>query len=334
MSSVSVLGSGAWGTTMAQVLVDAGNSVMLWGRNSEVVSEINSAHTNSKFLPGITLPSSLSATTSIEEALRQPDYVVMAIPSQSLRENLENWQGFFPSDKPVISTLKGIELGTHLRMTEVIEKVLAIDPHNLGLITGPNLASELILRQPAGAVGASTNPELATAISEIFKTKYFRVYTSPDLIGCELAGAFKNVIALAVGMCVGMGLGENTRAMLITRGLNEVTKLGVALGAQPLTFAGLAGMGDLVATCSSSLSRNRQFGEVLGQSESYEKARAAVTKTVEGVSSAAAVVELAHLVGVEIPIIEAVADVVSNTLTPQESVQRLMALNTGAEIDH
>jgi glycerol-3-phosphate dehydrogenase (NAD(P)+) len=333
MSSVSVLGSGAWGTTMAQVLVDAGNSVQLWGRNSDVVAEINASHTNTKFLPGITLPPSLIATTSIEQAL-QAEYLVVAIPSQSLRENLENWRDIFPKDKPVISTLKGIELKTHLRMTELIEKVLGIDSRNLGLITGPNLASELILRQPAGAVGASTHPQLAEAISQLFKTKYFRVYTSPDLIGCELAGAFKNVIALAVGMCVGMGLGENTQAMLITRGLNEVTKLGVALGAQPLTFAGLAGMGDLVATCSSTLSRNRQFGEVLGKSESYEKARATVTKTVEGVSSAAAVVELAHLVGVEIPIIEAVADVVSNTLTPQASVQRLMALNTGAEIDH
>ena len=333
MSSVSVLGSGAWGTTMAQVLVDAGNSVQIWGRNANVVAEINSTHTNSKFLPGITLPQSLVATTSIEQSL-QAEYLVVAIPSQSLRENLENWQKIFPKNKPVISTLKGIELETYLRMTEVIEKVLTIDSKNLGLITGPNLASELILRQPAGAVGASTNPHLADAISQLFKTKYFRVYTSPDLIGCELAGAFKNVIALAVGMCVGMGLGENTQAMLITRGLNEVTKLGVALGAQPLTFAGLAGMGDLVATCSSPLSRNRQFGEVLGRSESYENARATVTKTVEGVSSAAAVVELAHLVGVEVPIIEAVADVVSNTLTPQASVQRLMALNTGAEIDH
>ena len=333
MSSVAVLGSGAWGTTMAQVLVDAGNSVQLWGRNSDVVAEINATHANTKFLPGITLPQSLIATTSIEQAL-QADYLVVAIPSQSLRENLENWRSIFPKNKPVISTLKGIELETHLRMTELIEKVRGINSKNLGLITGPNLASELILRQPAGAVGASTNPQLADAISQLFKTKYFRVYTSPDLIGCELAGAFKNVIALAVGMCVGMGLGENTQAMLITRGLNEVTKLGVALGAQPLTFAGLAGMGDLVATCSSTLSRNRQFGEVLGRSESYEKARATVTKTVEGVSSAAAVVELAHLVGVEIPIIEAVADVVSNTLTPQASVQRLMALNTGAEIDH
>ena len=333
MSSVSVLGSGAWGTTMAQVLVDAGNSVQIWGRNAHVVAEINATHTNSKFLPGVTLPQSLVGTTSIEQAF-QAEYLVVAIPSQSLRENLENWREIFPKNKPVISTLKGIELGTHLRMTELIEKVLDIDSKNLGLITGPNLASELILRQPAGAVGASTNPHLADAISKLFKTKYFRVYTSPDLIGCELAGAFKNVIALAVGMCVGMGLGENTQAMLITRGLNEVTKLGVALGAQPLTFAGLAGMGDLVATCSSTLSRNRQFGEVLGRSESYEKARATVTKTVEGVSSAAAVVELAHLVGVEIPIIEAVADVVSNTLTPQASVQRLMALNTGAEIDH
>lgn len=334
MSQVAVLGSGAWGTTMAQVLSDAGNQVSIWGRNSEVVNEINAHHTNHKFLPSIKLPLTITATNSVESALVNAEYIVMAIPAQSLRENLLAWRTIFPQGIPIISTLKGIELSTHLRMTEVIEKVLGVRADSIGLITGPNLASELILRQPAAAVGASTNSELAANISRLFSTPYFRVYTSTDLVGCELAGAFKNVIALAVGMCVGMGMGENTQAMLITRGLNEVTKLGVALGAQPLTFAGLAGMGDLVATCSSSLSRNRQFGEILGRSESYEKARAAVTSTVEGVSSAAAVVELAHLVGVEIPIIEAVADVVSNTLTPQESVQRLMALHTGAEIDH
>lgn len=334
MSKVSVLGSGAWGTTMAQVLSDAGNEVHLWGRNNNVISEINSTHTNSKFLPGITLPNTIIGTLDIQEALSWSEIVVIAIPAQTLRENLNDWRGFFPRTKPTVSTLKGIELSTHLRMTEVMEKVLDIKPDNIGLITGPNLAGELALRQPAGAVCASTNSELSEKISKLFNTPYFRVYTSTDLIGCELAGAFKNVIALAVGMCVGMGMGVNTQAMLITRGLNEVTKLGVALGAQPLTFAGLAGMGDLVATCSSPLSRNRQFGEVLGRSESYEKARATVASTVEGVSSAAAVVELAHLVGVEIPIIEAVADVVSNTLTPQESVKRLMALTTGAEIDH
>jgi len=334
MTTVSVIGSGAWGTTLSQVLCDAGNEVLLWGRNQSVVNEINAKHTNESFIPGAHLPESLIATTDIESALKRAEVVVLAVPAQTLRANLLNWKAFFPTDKPVISTLKGIETNTHLRMSEVIKECAAIADSRVGIITGPNLASELVLRQPAGAVGASVSPEVSKLIARLFKTNYFRVYTSDDLLGCELAGSVKSVIALAVGMVVGMGLGENTQATIITRGLNEVSKLGVALGANPLTFAGLAGMGDLVASCSSGLSRNRTFGEELGRGNSMNEVRLKVNKTVEGVATAGAVVEIAHSLGVEVPIIEAVADVVSNTLTPAEAVKRLMALNTGAEIDH
>ena len=334
MTSVSVIGSGAWGTTLGQVLCDAGNDVLLWGRNQNVVNEINQKHTNEAFLPGANLPDSLKATTEIEVALKRADVVVLAIPAQTLRVNLLNWNAFFPTNKPVISSLKGIEIQSNLRMSEVIRYCLAISDSLVGIITGPNLASELVLRQPAGAVAASTSPEISKLIARLFKTNYFRVYTSDDLLGCELAGSAKSIIALAVGMVVGMGLGENTQATIITRGLNEVSKLGVALGANPLTFAGLAGMGDLVASCSSGLSRNRTFGEELGRGRSMSEVRLKVNKTVEGVATAGAVLEIAHSLGVEVPIIQAVADVVSNTLTPAAAVQRLMALNIGAEIDH
>jgi glycerol-3-phosphate dehydrogenase (NAD(P)+) len=266
MSKFTVLGSGAWGTTMSQVLCDAGQEVLVWGRNTDVISEINDKNSNSKYLPGISLPIQMRATTNIQEAFDFGDAIVLAIPAQSLRENLAKWSEIFPKDKAIISTLKGIEAETQLRMTEVVTEILEIPPARIGLITGPNLAGELSLRQPAGAVAASANTEISEMMIEAFTTPYFRVYPSEDLVGCELAGAAKSVIALAVGMAIGLELGENTQAMIITRGLSEVARFGNAYGANPLTFLGLAGMGDLVASCGSGLSRNRTFGESLGRS--------------------------------------------------------------------
>lgn len=331
---VTVLGSGQWGTTLAQVLCDAGNDVLIWGRNRSVVDEINSVHTNQKSLPATGLPENLRATSDIAQALEHSEMTVLAVPAQSLRENLQQWRDLFSREVPIVSSLKGIEVSTQLRMTEVISEVLSIDEEKLAIITGPNLAREVVLRQPTGAVAASTSQELADLTARTFSAPYFRVYTSTDVIGCELAGAAKNVIALAVGMSIGMGFGENTQALVITRGLNEVTRLGIARGAQPLTFVGLAGVGDLLATCGSPLSRNRSFGEALGRSGSMDKARAQAQSTVEGVSTASAVVDLAHLVGIEAPIMEAVQDVVSNTITPHQAIINLMKVHTGAEIDY
>ena len=329
MSTVTVFGAGAWGSTMAQVLNDAGNDVLLWGRSEDVIAEINSAHTNKKYLGSHELPLSLKATTDLAQAFAHSSIYVLAIPAQQLRVTLQEWKPFFASDSVIVSTLKGIEISTQMRMTEVIEDVLG--PHSIAIITGPNLADELVLRQPAGAVAAAPTQELADQMRDLFRTPYYRVYTSVDVMGCELAGAIKSVIALAVGISLGMGFGENTQAMLITRGLNEVARLCAAHGSDPLSAAGLAGMGDLVASCGSPLSRNRTFGEVLGRTGSMAQAREQVAKTVEGVASAGAVAEIAHRVGIEVPVIEAVGEIVSEQLTPAAALQKLMEITTKAE---
>ncbi len=329
MSKVVVLGAGQWGTTMAQVLCDAGNHVLMWGRSQELVDEVNEKHTNSKYLDESVLPLGLRATTSLNEAFEYSNIYVLAVPAQTLRENLNAWKSMAQPNALFISTLKGIEVSTMSRMTEIISEVM--ETENIAIITGPNLANELVLRQPAGAVAAAASLPIAEKVQQLFTTPYYRVYTSVDVLGCELAGAIKSVIALAVGISIGMGYGENTQAMLITRGLNEVARLCAAHNADPLSAAGLAGMGDLVASCGSALSRNRTFGEVLGKSGSMEVAKLQVAKTVEGVASSNAILEIAHRVGIEVPVIEAVADVVSGSLSPERALDRLMEITTKAE---
>lgn len=329
MSRVTVIGAGAWGTTLSQVLADAGNEVLLWARNQDVVDEINSSHTNEKYLAGIKLPSTIKSTSDIQSALSFSELYVLAIPTQQLRKMLKEWAIFLNKEAIVVSTLKGIELDTDLRVSEVVAEVWG--DIKFALITGPNLADELALRQLAGAVVASSDLEIAVKIQNTFTTDYYRIYTSTDVMGCEIAGAIKSVIALSVGMAIGMGFGENTQSMLITRGLHEISRMCAAHGSDPLTAASLAGMGDLVASCGSPLSRNRTFGEVLGQTQSMESAIARVAKTVEGVSTSRAALELAHRVGVEVPIIEAVADVVAGTITPRDAFKRIMQVSTKAE---
>jgi glycerol-3-phosphate dehydrogenase (NAD(P)+) len=326
---VTVFGTGAWGSTMAQVLHDAGNDVLLWGRSADVVDEINTSHTNQKYLDAHVLPTNLKATSDLQAAFAHSHVYVLAIPAQQLRTMLAEWKPLVADNAIVVSTLKGIEISTQMRMTEIIEEMWGVT--KVGVITGPNLADELVLRQPAGAVAAAATQELADFIRDLFRTPYYRTYTSIDVMGCELAGAIKSVIALSVGISIGMGFGENTQAMLITRGLNEVARLCAAHGSDPLTAAGLAGMGDLVASCGSPLSRNRTFGEILGRTGSIETTREQVAKTVEGVASAGAVVEIAHRVGVEVPVIESVADIVNGSLTPEAALQRLMEITTKAE---
>src|SRR5580693_1999450 len=277
------MGAGSWGTTFAQVLCDAGTPAVLWARRDELAKALNTSHENPDYLPGIGLTDALRATADPAEALNGADLVVLAVPAQSLRENLARWAPLLPPDALLVSLMKGVELGSCDRMSEVIGQVAGAPPERIAVVSGPNLAREIAQREFAATVVACTDNDHAEQLQRACHTAYFRPYTNPDVIGCELGGAVKNIIALAVGMASGMGLGDNTKATLITRGLAETARLGAAMGADQHTFAGLAGMGDLVATCSSPLSRNRTFGEKLGQGATLAEVTAATKETAEGV---------------------------------------------------
>lgn len=251
MTRVAVFGTGSWGTAFAMILADAGCEVTLWARRREVVDAVNNTRTNPGYLPGAELPSSVRATTDPAEAARDAEFTVITIPSQTLRANLAEWASVLPPDTVLVSLMKGVELGTAKRMSEVIGEVAKAPADRVAVLTGPNLAREIAARQPAAAVVACTDEAVATRLQAACHTPYFRPYTNTDVVGCELGGAVKNVIGLAVGIADGMGLGDNTKASLMTRGLAETTRLGLAMGADPHTFSGLAGMGDLIATCSS-----------------------------------------------------------------------------------
>ena len=328
---VAILGAGSWGTAFAQIAADAGNEVSIWGRSPKTVEEINTDHHNFKFHPDNMLPQSITASTDAQKILKAADVVVLAIPAQTLRQNLSDWGASIPRAAFILSLLKGIEVGSLERMSQVAAEVLGIDEERVSVLTGPNLAGEIIKREPAASVIACSNETNAHHLQDMCATPYFRPYTSTDVIGCELAGSIKNVMALAVGMAIGLGMGDNTKATVITRGLAETARLGVAMGADPSTFAGLAGMGDLVATCSSPLSRNRSVGELLGRGSTMDQARAITKTTAEGVSSAPAVLALAQKFQVDMPIVEAVVDVVQNSLPPAEVVKRLMNRTTRSE---
>jgi glycerol-3-phosphate dehydrogenase (NAD(P)+) len=331
MSRAAVLGTGSWGTAFAKVLADAGRDVVLWARRPRVAEAIRERHANPDYLPTLRLPSSVTATSDPRRALDGADLVVIAIPSQTLRENLADWSRHVGSDATLVSLMKGIELGTLKRMSELIVEAAGVESDRVAVVTGPNLAAEIAGEQPAATVVACTDTDRAGRVQKAIATRYFRPYTNDDVIGCELGGAVKNVIALAYGMANAMGFGDNTRAMLITRGLAETARLGAALGANPLTFAGLAGLGDLVATCSSPLSRNRTFGEHLGRGETLEQAQAATRFTAEGVKSCRAIRDLAVKYGVEMPITEQVERVCHEGLDPRVAVGALMSREPKSE---
>jgi glycerol-3-phosphate dehydrogenase (NAD(P)+) len=308
------MGAGSWGTTFAQVLCDAGTPAVLWARRAELAKEINATRENSSYLPGITLTDTLRATADPAEALDGADLVVLAVPAQSLRDNLAAWAPLLPPGALLVSLMKGIERGTCSRMSEVIAQAAGAPADQIAVVSGPNLAREIARREHAATVVACTDTDAAERLQRACHAGYFRPYTNPDVVGCELGGAVKNVIALAVGIAVGMGLGDNTRALLITRGLAETARLGAALGADQHTFAGLAGMGDLVATCSSPLSRNRTFGENLGRGMSLDDVIASTRQTAEGVKSSQSVLQLARRQGVEMPITEVMVAVLHDDL--------------------
>jgi glycerol-3-phosphate dehydrogenase (NAD(P)+) len=327
----AVLGAGSWGTTFAQVLCDAGTQTVVCSRRPQLAKAIAGLHENPDYLPGIALTPALDATADPAEALAGADLVAFAVPAQSLRANLAVWAPLIPSGALLVSLMKGIEHGTCMRMSEVIAEVAGTDPSRVAVVTGPNLAGELIKRQVTAAVVACSSGAGALTLQGACHTPYFRPYTNTDVIGCELGGAVKNVIAIAVGIAVALGLGDNTKATLITRGLAEIARLGSALGAQPQTFAGLAGMGDLVATCSSPLSRNRTFGENLGRGMSVASASAATNQTAEGVASSGPVLKLARAHHVEMPITELVEAVMRDGLPVTEAASMLASRSAKPE---
>lgn len=326
------MGAGAWGTVLAKVLADAGNPVTLWARRPEVAEEINRDRRNSGYLGDVVLPSAIRATSDPEEAMTGACTVLLAVPAQQLRANLEGWKHLIGDDVTMVSLAKGIELGTLMRMSQVIVQVTGADPARVAVVTGPNLASEIADEQPAATVVACSDSGRAVALQRALATGYFRPYTNADVVGAEIGGACKNVIALACGMAVGVGLGENTVAAIITRGLAEIMRLGVELGATPTTLAGLAGVGDLVATCTSPHSRNRTFGQRLGNGGTIESAMAAAGGHIaEGVASCESVLALASSYGVEMPLTAAVHQVCHKGLSVDEAVAQLLGRSTKQE---
>ena len=326
---MAVIGAGSWGTTVAS-LAAANTPTVLWARRSAIVDAVNSSHINPDYIKGVTLSPELRATTSLSEAVSQADVVVMAVPSQGFRQVLAEAAPHIRPWVPIVSLSKGLEAGSLLRMSEVANSVMPTHP--VAVLTGPNLASEISLGQPAAAVVAIDDAVIATALQQIFSSPTFRVYTNSDVVGCEIAGVVKNVIAIASGIALGMGFGDNTRATLITRGLAEMTRLAEALGGNPASLAGLAGMGDLIATCSSMSSRNTSVGVRLGQGEALEDILASTSMVAEGVRSSAAVLQLARAHNIDMPITEQVVAVCHEGVRASEAMLALMSRRSRPEV--
>jgi glycerol-3-phosphate dehydrogenase (NAD(P)+) len=326
--NVAVLGGGSWGTTVA-ALTARNVPVTLWARNPATVDEINREHRNSTYLPDAQLPNNLRATNDIGEAVANADVVVMGIPSQNFRSVLLEVRKYLRAWVPVISLTKGLELDTRMRMTEIISELMP--RHPIGVLTGPNLAREIMAGQAAASVIAMDDEIIVRSLQTVFKSGLFRVYTNTDVIGCELGGVLKNIIAIAVGMGDGQGAGDNTRAALITRGLAEVTRLGVAMGGKAETFAGLAGMGDMIATCTSPQSRNRHVGMELGRGKTMEQIASEMFMVAEGAKSAPAVMALAEEHGIDMPIARDVYRVVTGETNAKGAYRGLLRTAAGAE---
>ncbi len=332
MADVAVMGAGAWGSALAQVLADAGNPVTLWARRPEIAEEVNTEHRNRRYLGNAVLPTEVQATADPAKALVGATTVLLAVPSQVMRANLSEWTDLIDRDATLVSLAKGVEVGTLMRMSQVVVQVTGVDSSRVAVLSGPNLASEIVERQPAATVIACSDSGRAVAVQRMLSAGYFRPYTNADVIGVEIGGACKNVIALACGMAAGVGLGENTAAAIITRGLAEIMRLGIALGAKPATLAGLAGVGDLVATCTSPYSRNRTFGERLGRGGTMESAlEAAAGHIAEGVTSCQSVLALARSYDVEMPLTDAVNRVCHQGLSVGDAMALLQGRNTKPE---
>ena len=332
MTRIVVLGAGSWGTTIAKVIADGGNEVTLWSRREDLAEEINQKHRNVDYLPGIDLPKNLLATSNLESALSDAEQVYLAVPAQSLRENLVSWAPSIPKDAILVSLMKGVELGTGLRMSEVIEEVTGAPKSRIAVVSGPNLALELAKGEPAAAVCACSDADRAAQVAQVCSSDYFTVFTNNDVIGTELGGVLKNLIAVAIGIVSGLGYGQNTKASIMTRGLAEITKFAVIQGAKRKTLFGLAGLGDLIATSESSLSRNFRAGEMLGQGFSKDEVVRKLKQTAEGLTSVAPVLELAGQHGIEMPIVSQVQDVLEGRMNPKE-FGRQLNLQDAAEVE-
>jgi len=332
MSRVAVLGAGAWGTAFAMLASKAGNEAVLWTRDAAVVTDVNEQHRNSAYHPDLTLSEAVTATTDVRHALSEAEFIVLSVPAQTLRSNLAQWTDSFSSDAIVVSLLKGVEVGTHLRMSEVIHEVTGAPAEKIAVVSGPNLASEIASGQPAATTVACVDESVAEMVQRMCGGPTFRPYTTTDVIGTEIGGAAKNIVAVAAGIGIGMGFGENAQAALITRGLAEIARLGVALGADPMTFSGLAGMGDLVATCGSQLSRNRTFGVNIGRGMSVTDAITATKGTCEGFETSRAVLALGNDHGVDLPITRQVVEVLHHGASAKEMLAKLMARDMKSEV--
>lgn len=320
-----IVGAGSWGTAFAQVIADSNHDCLVWSRDKKIIEEINQNHTNQSYHPEVRLPRRIRATSDIQSALKESTHVFLTIPAQSLRGALKEWKSLFQPNVQIISLIKGLELKSDLRMSEVIKEELKVADGQITVISGPNLATEIIQRQPTATTIACSDLVNAEEISHYFASEYFRPFWGSDVIGTEIAGVTKNVIAIANGIAVGLGLGENTQSSVITRGLAEMTRLGLAMGAKIETFLGLAGIGDLIATSQSPLSRNRTFGQLLGEGYSVPAAQAAVKRTVEGAKSAQPLVEIANRLNIEIPISEQIAKVVAGEVAADTAISTLLA---------
>jgi glycerol-3-phosphate dehydrogenase (NAD(P)+) len=325
------MGAGSWGSVFSMILSDANCDVTLWARSSAIADDINSTHINHAYQPDLILPANVVATANPDQALTDADLVVLAMPAQTLRSNLTSWSNSIPSQAVIVSLMKGVELGTAERMTEVIAEVAKVKAEQVAVVSGPNLAHEIAAKEPAATTVACSNEVFARRIQDACTTEYFRPYYTTDVVGVEIAGAVKNVIALANGMAVGLGYGENSQSALMTRGLAEMSRLGVALGANPLTFAGLAGVGDLIATCQSPLSRNRTIGVYLGEGKTIAQAQTLTKTTSEGVQSCQSILDLATRHGVEMPITQQVVNVIHHGTSAEKVLKAFMSRPTTAE---
>ena len=322
MSKLAVIGAGSWGTTFAKLLADGGADVALWARRSELSDEINSSHRNGDYLPGVNLPAKVVASSRIEDVLTGATQVYLSVPSQTLRANLAEWGSLIPKDALVVSLMKGVEKNSGLRMSQVIAES-GIEPSRIVVISGPNLALEIAGEEPAASVAASVSLASAKAVASAASNSYFTTFTNTDVIGTEFGGILKNLIAVAIGIVNGVGYGQNTKASIMTRGVSEISRFAVAYGAKPTTMVGLAGLGDLIATSESPLSRNHKAGEMLGKGYSKREVLARLSQTAEGLASVSTVLELARAKGISMPIVEQVEAVIEGKMSPKDIAPHL-----------